>query len=76
MFVEVKNLFPEQTHLHHGLKHGDEDELDEADLSRRLGDLFSVHERSHRKPLGLLPVALSGKRIYMVLHLLHCRSRI
>jgi len=47
-------------HLHHSLKHGDEDECDESNLSCWLGDLFSVHERSHRKPFSLLPVTLSS----------------
>lgn len=55
-------LFLDETDLHHRLKHGDEDELDEADLGSGLGDLLSIHEGRHRKSLSLLTVALrTGK---------------
>lgn len=52
------------SHLHDGLKHGNEDELDEADLSRGFGDFLSVHERSHRKSFSLLPVALTSQHMH------------
>lgn len=49
---------PSVAHLHYGLKHGDEDELDESDLGGGFGDLFSVHEGGYRQTLCLLPVTL------------------
>lgn len=52
------DFFWGETDLHHRLEHGDEDELDEADLGGGLGDLLPVHERRHRKSLSLLTVAL------------------
>lgn len=47
-------------HLHDSLKHWDEDELDESDLSGGFGDFVSVHEGSHGETLRLLPVTLGS----------------
>lgn len=51
------------SYLHDGLKHGDEDELDEADLSGGLCDFVPVHEWGHWETLRLFPVALGDSGI-------------
>lgn len=48
-------------HLHDGLKHWDEDKLDEADLSGGFGHFVPIHERSYWETLRFLSVTLDTK---------------
>lgn len=71
-------------YLHDSLKHGDEHEFDESNLSSRFGDFISVHERSHWETFRLLSIALETKEapalllnpVYQVISSFHTFIRV
>lgn len=59
------------THLGHHFEHRDQDKLDEPNLGRGFGHFVPVHERGHRKALGLLAVALGDAVGHMLERNIH-----